>query len=396
MIAHLFRGPHSIYRRYQGFLESSATAIGFATLVTIALNSLAAYPYNWVLVIGTAIAILGIRWPAIAYILAVIVMVYPIYILNLYLAVLFLAVSTLGHRLFIHFLGATILVLATPLLAEYHLHWLVPVLGGLWWGAIAGAWVGGLAALWGKVIGGMSGLDIDWLVLAGQAPDLAVIAARFQDANSLETLLLLIEPFAATSSVILYNLLQVIGWAIAAGFVGSFAGRKWVKYRVPWSILVVTAGGGLIMLATHIGLPYWLQDSVAETTELASPGLVSQDPVAPLFSLLVVIIVGTTIYTLRESLDLPVAPRRNFWAVRQRNKVKKAAKVQPFNFFRHLPGRLAKRSPVQTNAQQEEQTTNDDLNVDRHRRPVRVPNQSELPEWEPPKDDRGLIMLEID
>jgi hypothetical protein len=27
---------------------------------------------------------------------------------------------------------------------------------------------------------------------------------------------------------------------------------------------------------------------------------------------------------------------------------------------------------------------------------VRVPHQSELPEWEPPQDDSGLIMLEID
>lgn len=396
MIAHLFRGPHSIYRRYQSFMESSATAVGFATLVTITLNSLATYPDNWVLVSGAAIAILGIRWPAMAYILAIIVMIYPIYTLNLYLAVLFLAISTLGHRLFIHFLGATILVLATPLLARYHLHWLVPILGGLWWGAIAGTWIGGLAALWGKVIGGMSGLDIDWLMLAGQAPNLQVITARFQDANSLETLLLLIEPFAATSSVILYNLLQVIGWAVAGGFVGSLAGRKWVKYRVPWSILVVTAGGGLMMLATHIGLPYWLQDAVAETTGQIVPGHILQDPVAPLFSLLVVIMVGTTLYTLRESLDLPVAPRRNFRAVRLRSEAKKAAKIRPFTLFSRLPGRLVKRSSGQKEAQPKKEVTNGNPNVDDHRRPVRVPAQSELPEWEPPTDDRGLIMLEID
>jgi hypothetical protein len=51
---------------------------------------------------------------------------------------------------------------------------------------------------------------------------------------------------------------------------------------------VVTAGGGIIMLAAHIGLPYWLQEAASEST-LA----ISQDPVAPLFSLLIVIIVGT-------------------------------------------------------------------------------------------------------
>ncbi|MFN8457644.1 MAG: hypothetical protein U0401_23800 [Anaerolineae bacterium] len=34
--------------------------------------------------------------------------------------------------------------------------------------------------------------------------------------------------------------------------------------------------------------------------------------------------------------------------------------------------------------------------LDRPRQPVRVPHSSELPEWEPPKEDKGLIQLEID
>ena len=304
MITQIVRGPHSIYRRYQAVLESSTTAIGFAVLVTLALVSLDVYPFNWVMVIGFTVAILGIRWQALAYILAVVVMLYPIYTINLYLAVLFLAISALGHRLFVHYLGATTLVLATPLLAEYHLHWLVPILGGLWWGGMIGAWVGGLAAVWGKIIGGLVGLNIDWLLMAGQSLDIQQVAIRFQEANSLETLLLLIEPFAGTSSFILYNLLQVAGWAVAAAFVGSLAGRKWVKYRTPWSVLVVTAGGGLIMLATHIGLPYWLEEAVSETAVT-----VTQDPVAPLFSLIVVIIVGTTIYKPKRVARLTGGPQ---------------------------------------------------------------------------------------
>lgn len=386
MITQVFRGPHSIYRRYQALLESLATSIGFAALITLALISLDVYPYNWVLVIGFTIAILGIRWEPFAYILAVAVLLYPIYTINLYLAVLFLAISTLGNRLFIHYLGATALVLATPLLAEYHLHWLVPILGGLWWGGMIGAWVGGLAAVWGKIIGGMVGLNIDWLLMAGQSLDIPVIATRFHGANSLETLLLIIEPFAGTSSFILYNLLQVAGWIMAGAFVGSLAGRKWVKYRTPWSVLVVTAGGGLIMLATHIALPYWLQEAVSETAVT-----VTQDPVAPLFSLIVVIIVGTTIYSLRESLDLPVAPKRTLQIIRRQRKAKKASKVQPFSLFKR--GSKAQDSPRQ-NKQVDQTDIDSDLTP--RRRPVRVPHQSELPEWEPPKDDKGLIMLEID
>jgi hypothetical protein len=350
-------------------LESTATAAGFALLVSLALKSLNAYPTNWIVVIGIAIGLLGIRWPLLAYVIGAAAMCYPLYAINLYLAVLFIAVAALGHRIMVHYLGATALVLATPLLAEYHLHWLAPILGGLWWGGLAGAWIGGMAAIWGKVVGGMSGLNIDWLVLAGQSPTTEAIAARFHDANSLDTLLLLVEPFAATSTVILYNLLQVAGWIVAGGFVGTFAARKWVKYHAPWSIMVVTAGGGLILLLTHIGLPFWLTEAVPEAV------LAANDPAAPLFSLMVVIVVGTVVYSLRESLDLPVAPPR---------KPRRVVKQPGLGLFNRRP-KPANAAGAQFNAE-----------FDQPRKPVRVPSQSELPEWEPPQNDGGLIMLEID
>lgn len=373
-----------MYRRYQALLESTATAAGLAAIVVLALTRLPVYPFNWVLVMAAGITILGIRWPLLAYLAAVGVMVYPIYTINLYLAVIFLAICLLGHRLFVHYLGATVLVLATPALAEYHLHWLVPILGGLWWGAGA-AWVGGLAALWGKLLGGMAGLNMDWLVLAGQAPNVQTIITRFHGANSLDTLLLLVEPFAATSGVILYNLLQIIGWAVAAGFVGSLAGRKWVKYRAPWSILVVTAGGGLLMMVTHLGLPYWLQEAVSRETLIALG-----NPAGPLFSLLVVIIVGTTVYSIRESLDLPVAPPRVRRKVRRSQKTAGSRPSQLGRFFRRSA------TAVQNHRRAANAAGFNSETFDRPRQPVRVPNHHELPEWEPPQDDSGLIMLEID
>ncbi len=379
MIAQTFRGPHNLYRRYQALLESTASSVGLAALVVLALLNLSVYPDNWVLVIGAAIAILGVRWPLVAYLITVVVMVYPIYTINLYLAVLFVAMSALCQRLVVHYMGAAVLILSVPFLAKYHLHWLVPILAGLWWGGTHGAWVGALAALWGKILGGMAGLNIDWLSIAGQAPEVQAIAARFGETNSLQTLLLLVEPFAATSGIVLYNLLQIIGWAVAAGFVGSLAGRKWVKYRTPWSILVVTAGGGMILLVTHLGLPYWLRETVTETTMAAL-----QDPTGPLFSLIVVIIVGTTVYSLREALDLPVAPPQNVWAARQQHK-KQDTESGPIRLFRRTRRAIAQGAGA---------ADLDDL--DGPRQPVRVPHYSELPEWEPPEEDSGLIQLEID
>lgn len=381
MIAQTFRGPHQLYRRYQALLERTATSAGLAAVVALALFGLRTYPDNWVIVIAAGIVVLGMRWPLAAYIISVAVMVYPIFTINFYLAVLFVAISALGQRVFVHYMGAVVMVLATPALAEYHLHWLVPILAGLWWGGVTGAWIGALAGLWGKILWGMAGMNIDWLAMAGYAPDAQLIADRFQDANSLRTLLLLVEPFAATSSVVLYNLLQIIGWAAAAGFVGSLAWRKWIRYRAPWSILVVTAGGGLIMLGTHLGLPYWLQEAV---TEQILPVL--QDPAGPLFSLVVVIIVGTLVHSLRESLDLPVAPPQLI----THQSIPDTGSLSPFKLFKRHP-RSAGRETGQKDSRQV--NTSD---LDRPRRPVRIPHTSELPEWEPPRDDPDLIMLEID
>ena len=93
MIAQAFRGPHNLYRRYQGLLESTLTSVGLAIIVMLALLAIGAYPYNWIVVMAVAIAAVGIRWPLVAFGLAIGVMLYPIYTINLYLAVLFLAIS---------------------------------------------------------------------------------------------------------------------------------------------------------------------------------------------------------------------------------------------------------------------------------------------------------------
>jgi hypothetical protein len=105
---------------------------------------------------------------------------------------------------------------------------------------------------------------------------------------------------------------------------------------------------------------------------------------------LIVIIIGTAVYTFRESLDLPVAPKRNI--KRKKAKVAKSKARQPKLLQRAKSVRGKSRKGK--NSRTEDAEIIDDL--DRPRRPVRVPHQSELPEWEPPRDDSGLIMLEID
>ncbi len=136
------------------------------------------------------------------------------------------------------------------------------------------------------------------------------------------------------------------------------------------------------MLVTHVGLPYWLPDALSEMALTRPP-----DPVAPLFSLLSVIIVGTVVYSLRESLDLPALPKRVISRPKQRGNL---FKVRPFSLF--------KRSPKSQAGPEEEgkEVLPGQEELTRPRRPVRLPHHSELPEWEPPKNESGLIMLEID
>ncbi len=171
----------------------------------------------------------------------------------------------------------------------------------------------------------------------------------------------------------LYNLLQIVGWAMAAGLVGSLTQQRWVKYRVPWSIFLVTTAGGTIMMLAHLSLPLILPSGT--TAEAIA---VVQNPIAPLFSLLTVIIVGTLVYSIRERLDLPVAPRK---AKKRRRVVVKKQVGQPTP-----AGQKGRQKMVQPLNAAPKPT----------RQPVRVPDYSELPEWEPPKDESGLIMLEID
>ena len=110
----LVRTSHRVYKRYQSLFEAAITSLCLALLVGLILLNLPVYPPNWAPVIVALIALVGFRWPLAAYLLAVGVLLYPIYTLSLYLAILFLAVAIVVHRPASHYLGATVLVLSTP------------------------------------------------------------------------------------------------------------------------------------------------------------------------------------------------------------------------------------------------------------------------------------------
>ncbi|GAB4535616.1 MAG: hypothetical protein Kow0063_20080 [Anaerolineae bacterium] len=360
----LVRLPHGLMRRYLSFLERIIVAAGLAGLVFTLVNSLPVYPPNWDLVILALVFVVALWWPGVAYFIAVAAVVYPLYTLSLYIAVLFLALALLGQRVFIHNLGATLLVLATPWLAGYNLAWIVPLLGGLWWGARGGAWMGGLAALWGQVLAGMAGLSPDWLALTGTSPTMAGVAQRFGEANSLETLELILEPLVPDATLLLYYLLQVIAWAVTGGVVGFMADRVWVQHHRPWGTLALGVVGAFALLGAHLGLGLWLEQHSLAALSAAWPALIT--------TTLVVAAVVSVLEGMRDFLEhpLPPPPRR-----------RPARPAYPEGSGSRQPARRAS----QRDAGQDGKTG---------RSPLPVPAQ--LPDWGPADDPEDLIMLELD
>jgi hypothetical protein len=356
----LVRMPHGLMRRYLSLLERLLVAAGLAALVFGVMNGIPVYPPNWDLVIVATIFVVALFWPGAAYFIAVAAVAYPLYTLSLYIAVLFLAVALLGQRIFIHNMGAMILVLASPWLARYNLAWVVPVLGGLWWGAAGGAWMGGTAALWGQVLAGMAGLSPDWLVLIGTSPTVAGVAQRFGQADSLETLKLILEPMAPNATLLLYHLLQVIVWAMVGGIVGLLADRSWVQGRRPWGTILIGVAGAFALLGAHVGLGMWLE-------QYSQPSLSPMWPTLITATLGVAVVVGA-LEGMRDFLEHPLPPRP------RRRKPARPVRTR-------LPWRHVRRS-----------RPGDGQAVERA--PLPVPTQ--LPDWEPADESEDLIMLELD
>ncbi len=266
-MTNLLRAPHQFIRRRLTQVERLFVAAGLAGLVYGLLTNLPVLPPFWDGVVVFAIFAGTLYSPAIGYFLAIFAAVYPLYSISVYLAVLFIAITLLGQAIFVRNLGATVLVAAVPLLGGFHLAWIVPLLGGLWWGAGGGAWVGLLGAFWGMLAAGMAGLLPDWLLLSGTTPEIAAIGARFAPADSLETLVQLIAPFSPDTTTLLYSLLQMGAWSFVGGLVGTLVARENIQRRRPWGPVAAAFLGAVSLPILHLALAAWLQQHPPETLE---------------------------------------------------------------------------------------------------------------------------------
>jgi hypothetical protein len=290
------------YQGQRDLVERALTAAGLTILVGNLLQSGPSYAPEWVVVLIVALFAIGLYHRTAGYVAAVAIAVWPLWQLSPYLATLFLAVAVLGREWLVNNLEWTILIVAAPLLAPYSITALVPLLAGLFLGAAGGFWVGLLLALWLKLVGGMAGIEPDMLSLHQEMILIQDIATRYSGANSLETLRLLVAPFAGNATFLLLDLLQLLLWALGGYLVGWMRRLSWAE-REPWvSLIPALLLGGLSLWAAIFLIPIWL--------ELAPVGLLWSDPIV-VAGLVISVASAAGLYFLRYSLRRPV--RRVRW-----------------------------------------------------------------------------------
>ncbi|MBI5951502.1 MAG: hypothetical protein HY865_07575 [Chloroflexi bacterium] len=290
---------HSFLRRKLGMVEQVITAAGLAVLLYGLMWFIPSYPPDWGIVIVVAVFFLSIGSPVAGYFLAVLAAAYPLYLVSIYLAVVFLAIAVIGQHAFIQNLGGVLMTLAAPLLNAIYLSWTIPVLGGLWWGPAGGALMGGLAALWMELVAGMVYLAPDLLKLIGVLPVLADPVAKFASANSLETFQILFLPLAPDSSTLLYHTLQVALWAFVGWAVGMFNEKDFVQIRRPRSSVFLVGGGILVLGILQVALNLWLGSAISADVQTAIGFTV-------FFSFIAAVLLEVGQYFIEHPLPAPV------------------------------------------------------------------------------------------
>ena len=291
---------HSYLRRHLTTVEQVITAAGLAGLLYGLIQFLPAYPQDWGIVLTGAVFFISIWSPVAGYFLAVLAAAYPLYIVSIYLAVIFLAIAIIGQHLFIQNLSGALLTLTSPVLGAIYLSWTVPLLGGLWWGPAGGAIMGGMAALWIEIIAGMAYISPNLLNLLGILPIINEPFRQFSSANSLEVLGILFLPLAPNSSTLLYHLLQIAIWSFTGWMVGMLNEKDWAQIRRPKSSVFIVGTGILALTVLQILLNLWLATPITNSIQNALGYTI-------FFSFITVIVLEIGLHFFEHPLPVPLS-----------------------------------------------------------------------------------------
>jgi hypothetical protein len=293
--------PAWVYQRYQPIWDRIALAGGWSGLYVFYSGvepwvraqgpaDVPVFPPQWRVVLAALVFLLCLWKPVAGYAAFIVAIAYPLYLVSLYVMALVLAVLILLAPVMAIYedrgvLFLALLVLSTPVLASLHLAPLVPLLAGLWWEG-AGSWIGGgAAALWLKLCAGVTGGPVDLWQANGWTMTVGPLYERFHTANSLQTVLRVLQPLgvrlgrvplaqgielgaeasypAPAGITILYNLVQAFTWAAAAYVVSAVLDRLYARRAGRtrgWVLSALSLGPGLLLIwAGYVALPYWLR-----------------------------------------------------------------------------------------------------------------------------------------
>ncbi len=239
--------PARVYQRYYAFFDRLLPSLGMAWLFLLTDQATGLFSSEWRLFIAGGVLAAGLVAPIAGYILFILALVYPLYSVSIYVAALALTVLILSAFFMTRHVAAMVLVLATPLLVTYRLAPVVPLLAGLLWAEWRGGLVGLGSVLWLKLFAGMCGATPDLVQLGGQPLDAHNLIARFQTADSLQTLLWMAKPLAPDSLTILLHLLEILAWGLVGYGVGLVHQRMTDSSR-PNLALWASVGTGLLGL----------------------------------------------------------------------------------------------------------------------------------------------------
>ena len=280
------RAPSWVYQRYSQIWRRALLAAGWALLYVLVDASVAGYeglagtpfPIQWRVVLAACIFIGGLWKPVVAYAIFSAAVAYPLYLISIYIMALAVAVLLLSAPLTVRYLPLALAIVGMPVLAPLHLTPVVPLLVGLWsselslggWGTVGSIVAGGLCALWLKICAGMASYSLDLWHINGWTMKVGPIYERFHAANSLETLIRLVEPLSispesSSSTALLFHLLQVLAWVGAAYVTGVIrnvllvrkmgrAGRGSV-----WTTMLSLVPGVVVIWAGYVIVPTWLK-----------------------------------------------------------------------------------------------------------------------------------------
>ena len=239
-------------------------ALALAAVVAGFLHASGAYATELDFLFVVILFVLTLRDRELGFIATLAVLAWPLFRLSPALMLLGLVPLLAARARIVEHLPWALLVVVSPVLAEWQLVALAPLLAGVLAGPRAGMWSGLIAALWLKLVAGLAGVAVPELgALHGVLLPLEQIATRAEIVGVRGVPALLLGPLGGSLSLFALHLLQVLAWGGAGWIAGQLRQLQWNGQAPGWPLVHVLAApllllwGSIYLLPSVVGWQPW-------------------------------------------------------------------------------------------------------------------------------------------